>query len=1115
MAPFARPAALTSIVAVILASITLPANAGAPEGTGLLDRLALPTPPQTVSVMLELEAEPAAIAWANSPSPRSARVTAQAAIARVERMASGVRRAVGSENVIFESTNVYAGVAVRASKDDLDSLADIPGVKAVHRMVPKERDNFVAIPLVSAPAAWTGAAGTGEGVTIGIIDSGIDYTHAAFGGPGTVAAYQAAADAKVAGQDPVYPDPLKVAGGYDFAGYDYDPSDPARSTPTPDDNPLDCKENGHGTHVAATAGGYGVAADGSTYPGPWDEATPFDSMGIAPGVAPEATLYALKVFGCTGPTEVVIPALDWAMDPNGDGDFSDHLDVVNMSLGSSYGSDQDPDSVATNNAVDAGIAVIASAGNEGDTYEISGSPGNAVKALSVASSEDNGQITDGFRATIGGSESTYANLRAQDYDWTSGAGASGQVVQVGDWDAPLGSGNNADGCDEFTAEDASDVSGRIVLLLWDANDVTRRCGSAVRTDHAADAGAIGAILGGSQVTFSAGIAGSSRIPAILTLGSTTEALHQALNASTAVSAILDNSLTNSERIIVTGPEDPTDMASDFTSRGTALAGNVKPDVSAPGGTIFSAAVGTGDQGISFSGTSMAAPVTAGIAALVLAAHPSWTPEQVKAAIMNTADHDLYLGPARTGPRYDNLRMGSGRVDALGAVSTDAVAYVVDDPGAVSVSFGVMNVASSTSRSKQVRVKDLRTSGGARSYDIRLKTVHSLPGATYTVSPTSVRLEPGMSAKVRVTISVNPSRLVHKADPTISLDPLQDGTMREFLADASSLLLVTPSGGSPLRVPVFAAPRPASTLAAPGKVTVGGSGTQLTGSLKLSGTGVDVTGSEGYERQRSRISALQLLAESPQLPYCTPGISTGCVTTRDEASADLRYVGFTSDAQVIKSREQDPLSAETPGRAYFGVASWQPWRSAASIIRFTFYLDTNNDGTPDLLFFNVDEGQDVFKAVAISVRPEDLFSVVSMELINNVAGNKDTAKLHGNVMTLPLNLASLANPVDMGGNPVVPFITADTTSISYWVEAYGPGEVLIDAVGHPRVPLRSNPLSPALTAFTSNGAVPANAQRGTRLTVTMDPTSAGTNPRLLLMHHLNTASKRAQIVKVVR
>jgi hypothetical protein len=231
---------------------------------------------------------------------------------------------------------------------------------------------------------------------------------------------------------------------------------------------------------------------------------------------------------------------------------------------------------------------------------------------------------------------------------------------------------------------------------------------------------------------------------------------------------------------------------------------------------------------------------------------------------------------------------------------------------------------------------------------------------------------------------------------------------------------------------------------------------------------------------------------------------------------MRYVGFTSDAREISADGGDPLSADTPGKAFFGISSWQPWRSAANIADFVVYLDTDNEGTADLAVANVDAGQDVFVAFTIGMRPGDGITVPSIELINNVAGDKDTAKLHGNVMTLPVNLAGLANPVDsITGAPLTPYITAETTTISYWVEALGPDGSIVDVIGHPRVPLRSDVLSPALTAFTNAGSIPAPSATGTNLTVTMDPARVGDNPRLLVFHHLNTLARKSQVVTVTR
>jgi len=159
-------------------------------------------------------------------------------------------------------------------------------VKAVHWLPIHTIDNSSSVSFIKAVSAWAATSGNaGQGVKIAIIDTGVDYTHANFGGPGTVAAYNANNRSII--EPGTFPT-AKVVGGRDFAGDAYT----GANTPVPDPDPLDC--NGHGSHVAGTAAGLGVNGDGTTFLGPYDNSTPFSSFLIGPGVAPRADIYAFK-----------------------------------------------------------------------------------------------------------------------------------------------------------------------------------------------------------------------------------------------------------------------------------------------------------------------------------------------------------------------------------------------------------------------------------------------------------------------------------------------------------------------------------------------------------------------------------------------------------------------------------------------------------------------------------------------------------------------------------------------------------------------------------------------------------------------------------------------------
>jgi subtilisin family serine protease len=1064
--------------------------------------------------MLELDAAPTSQAFrlARTKGTTAAELAAREQAGVVRRAQSAIEAHFGNSatraRTLYRAHSVYAGVAVNTDASRLQALAALPGVKAIHAITPKTPSNASSVPLIGAPEVWKGRLDTGQGVRIGIIDTGIDYTHADFGGPGTAQAY---ADAKASA---TFTPTAKVVGGRDFAGdsYNADPTaDDYNPVATPDPNPLDCE--GHGSHVAGTAAGLGVTKAGATWTGGYSSDIDPASVSIGPGVAPGASLYALKVFGCTGSTSIVGEALDWAADPNGDGDVSDHLDVVNMSLGSSYGSPDDPDSVASNNLAALGTVVVASIGNSGDVYEVGGSPGNARRVVGVAASDDGNDIVDGLQVdtpagiepanTVDGKQdNVFGALKSIAYDWATKPGVTDAAVAVvGDWSADASASNNTDGCSPYSDADKAAITGKVVLSRW-FDGTGRRCGSAARALNARNAGAIGMIYGSDVNSFSAGVTGDSVIPAMLMVNQGTTAIKAQLDASTPVHVTMTNALRNSVTIVNPGA---VDQLAGFSSRGIGTAGGIKPDVAAPGVTTFSVAVGTGNEGIAESGTSMASPHVAGEAALVRSAHSSWSVEEVKAAIMNTATQDVFVGPNHTGAVYGPERVGSGRVKADAAVDTSTLAYVLDDPGAVSVSFGPVAVtAATTTLTKTVRVVNKRPVTAA-AYTIAFVPSHPTPGVTYSFSSNQVGIPAGGYTDVKVTVTITRSALRAVEDPTTASDPLAIGLQRSYRTDASGRMVLTPVNGTTggaLRVPIWSAPRPASAMTAAASTTVSASGPVRTGTLALSGLGVAQGPADktGYE---SSVSTFQLQGTSPQLPACSPTTVVGCIAFADDRSADLRYVGSASDAPLYSNVRNAFVS--------FGVSSYGPWRTPASYTEFDVLLDSNGDHVPDAAVYNTrvstTDDYDYFLAELVDLRPgPNQYSVIDDELINAVDGGFDT-----NVF----NSDSLALPVWVGALQDAGLVTDGSSKLRWWVESYSGESGLVDTVGSATSPMTLTVGTPGLAAFGDFGTLVNTEAPGTVLDVRRyDSAYAVDKPQgLLLLHHLNANGSRAQVVSV--
>jgi subtilisin family serine protease len=538
--------------------------------------------------------------------------------------------ALGAQ-VLFQASLTYNGIAVSARASQLEQLRALPGVVGVHIIPPKQRSNAAAVPFVGAPAVWSGpGAATGHGIRVGVVDSGIDYTHADFGGPGTPAAY--ANNNRAIIEPGTFPT-TKVVGGFDFAGdaYDATSSNPLNRIPNPDPDPLDC--NGHGTHVAGTLAGYGVNSDGTTFSGPYRSGLDFSAFKIGPGVAPEAQLYAYKVFGCSGATELLTLAIERAVDPNGDGDPSDRLDVLNISLGSSFGGNDDPDSVAVDNAVRAGVVVVTAAGDTGNSFYSIDSPASAQLAIAVGASYDSARATP--------------------------------------------------------------------------------------------------------------------------------------------------------------PLTPTDSLWEWSARGPQRGnGAIKPDLVAPGVRLASADVGSGTGGFEMTGTSTAAPQVAGAAALLRQLHPTWKPELVKAALINTAAPVRMAG----GAQYPPSLVGAGRLNMTNLATLDLYAYVDDSQDTISLMYGAPWISQTTTLVRQLRLDN--RGEGVRVVTLSATTVVSEVGVTVDFPTAPITIQPNSTQTVPINVTVNPAALDFTADAATPL--MQNNFPRYFLAEHGGYINIS-SGGNGVRV----------------------------------------------------------------------------------------------------------------------------------------------------------------------------------------------------------------------------------------------------------------------------------------------------------------------------
>ncbi len=857
---------------------------------------------QSMMMVIELDEAPLAVYYAEQKAAakqvNAAQMTAYVnQLKATQAKVQGQLEQLGVQVVSKPYTTVYNGFLAYVPLEQTNKILTLEHVKAVHRAPQHTVDLQNSVPLIGAPEVWKDLGYDGNGVTIAVIDTGIDYTHAALGGSGNPDDY-ATNDPDVV-EEGTFPT-VKVIAGYDYAGttYNADPSSPDyQPEPNPDDDPLD--ENGHGTHVSSTAAGIAAGQ-------------------VMTGVAPAATLMALKVFGAEGSTNLVVNALDDAV--------AHYLEfgwpqVINMSLGSSYGPGDidDPDVVATNNAVAAGIVVAASIGNSANVPYIAGSPGTSSGAIGTAAS------TTGY-ATMptvqdAGDPAAFSPIMYQPSAFNEPeahyrTALTAPLAYVGNYTTT----NQLCGTAGITPTNA--LVGKIALIQRGT------CGFAVKARNAEALGAVGVLIynsvaGGNALVTMADDGLPNGIPAGF-VGLNDGVILTGRDGMSVTVSAEDDVMT------LPNPYVPADTVADFSSRGPrGTDSKLKPDVTAPGVAIFAAAMGKVTAGVSYIGTSMASPHIAGVAALMVQAHPDWTPEQIKAAIMNTA---VDLADGSPIPRQ-----GAGRVRAYEAVNTPVVAVGENTSVSMSEFFVAGENQHVITRSVTLRNFDTVTHTYTVGWAYQGASLNQ--GMNVTFSTDNVTVLPDSEAQVLVTFTFDATQLpadflaLEEIYGYVTFTPLiykiyLPLVMRNAGAGTATMAALQPQAvvqaEGVLRVPFYFVPRPYTELDIAAQTVIANPATDAA-TFEITHTGPISSSLWGFP----------LLRSDPQ--------ETG--TAGDVRAFGADY-GWTSGSY-------GPIIA-------FAIDAWAPWHTAHYYFaEFDLYIDNNEDGNPEFVIYNYPFGDGTY------------------------------------------------------------------------------------------------------------------------------------------------------------
>lgn len=550
----------------------------------------------------------------------------------------------------------------------------------------------------------------GQGIKVAVLDTGIDADHPEFAG--------------------IY------KGGKNFipnsSTYAKPRADDDASETLPSERPTGTPEfnaNGssfytsHGTHVAGT-----IAAIGA------------NEFGIK-GIAPKVDLYAYRVLGAygSGATSGIVKAIETAV--------IEEMDVINLSLGGGANTETDAGSFAINNAMMAGTIGVVATGNSGPNRGTMGTPATARLGIAVGNTTNPETMYNGE-----------VNITVGDYNFTKqlplmgttfGKNLAAQLQ--GEFDLVAIPGNG-----EVKDFEGIDVEGKVALISR---------GSIAFVDKIANAKANGAVA-----TIIHNFAGGTNAPDIsgIFLGDSFDFL-PTFDMSVTDGNAIRTALAGGTGKVSFGKFASTTTTGDdvnsSSSRGPSTPNfDIKPDVTAPGTNIMSTIPmyksdfpnAVYDEAYARkTGTSMATPHIAGIAALVKQANPDWDAFDVKVALSNTAK---VLDTAK----YDVFSQGAGRVNAYAAAHPEILAYALDTAVLNSngdivenkkgtVTFGPQSLKDGNiSVTKQVLVKDIKGNGG--NYNVSVDVTKTFGDAAVTVDQPTFTLAGEQLLNITLTAS---------------------------------------------------------------------------------------------------------------------------------------------------------------------------------------------------------------------------------------------------------------------------------------------------------------------------------------------------------------------------